>query len=87
MSRHDLQKAFCEWIEFDKKNPRTRIPPEQEVIVEIRTPYKDYLGEDFFYRPKAIKISPTRLRNLCVPTGRPGMYIDVCRVLRWKYAE
>lgn len=79
--------AFGGWVVYDKNNPRTRIPAEREVIVEIRTPFKDHLGREFFYRPKVIKLSPTRLRNLCVPDGNPGMYIDVCRVLAWKYAE
>ncbi len=87
MSKVRLQKAFCEWIEYDKNNKKTWTPPNVEVFVEIRTPYKDYLGQDFFYRPKAIRVAPQKMRNLCVPLGRKGAYFDVCRVLRWKYAE
>ena len=75
------------WVTVNKDDKRTRIPPEVEVIVMIRTPYKDWLGNPFWYCPKAIRISPTRMRNLCIPQGRRGSFFPVSRVVRWRYAD
>lgn len=76
--------TYGEWVTYDPKNPKTRVPAQQEVIVMIRTPYKYDNGDTFFYCPKAIKVTTVKMRNLCIPEGRKGCYFDVCRVLRWR---
>jgi len=80
-----LKKAFGEWIEYDKGDRKTWTPPNQEVQVMIRTPYKNEDGSPFFYCPKAVRIAPTKMQNLCIPEGRRGSFFHVCKVYKWRY--
>ena len=75
------------WVTVEKDNKKTTVPPMVEVLVQIRTPYKDENGDPFWYLPKAIRTSPTRMRNLCIQEGRKGSFFPVSRVIRWRYAE
>lgn len=85
MENLKIRKHFGEWIDYDKSDRRTWTPPYQEVEVMIRTPFKNPDGTPFFYCPKAMRVAPMRMRNLCIPEGRKGAYFDVCKVVRWRY--
>lgn len=76
-----------EWVTVDVSDRRTRVPTEREVIVMIRTPYKDWRGDPFWYCPKAIKVAPGEMRNLCIREGRKGVFFSETRVVRWRYAD
>ena len=78
---------MLEWVTVDVSDKRTRVPVEREVIVMIRTPYKDALGNPFWYCPKAIKVAPGKMRNLCIREGRKGVFFSESRVVRWRYAD
>lgn len=85
MANLKIKKAFGEWIDYNAKDRKTWTPPNQEVQVMIRTPYKNEDGSPFFYCPKAVRIAPTRMQNLCIPKGRRGAFFHVCKVIKWRY--
>ena len=87
MGKLKAQKLFGKCIEYDRRSKKTWTPPNEPVQVMIRTPYKDENGKPFFYCPKAMRIAPSKMRNLCIPEGRRGAYFHVCRVLKWRFLD
>jgi hypothetical protein len=71
------------WITYDKGSKATRIPPEEEVLVELRTPFKDTTGKPVFYCTRAKRITPNRMVIVKQPKHQTPKYFDVCCVVRW----
>ena len=87
MNATKIKRAFGEWIDYVKSDRSTWTPPNEEIFVLLRTPYKNPDGSPFFYMTKAVRVAPTRMRNLAIPEGRRGDYFDICLVVRWKNAD